>query len=438
MFAQQQNLYTRIARLIATALAAITLAIGLILYYWCFYTYDKTFEDYRIDQKTTEDTLKRGVKNEWILGVSAHSVDLLEAIHGDKTAEHILKQAEQQVENTKVYREKVDGKYLIYRIDVDMENGEKIYRYSVVKDIYLEHLPSMIASMAVIVICVYIITQYVIIKITSNMSKTIRSTSKSIQKMAYTDASIEINTDNISDPDLLELVKSYQYTKQQLDEQYKIQQDSLQYISHELKTPIMIIKTYAQSAKDKIYPKGDIDSTLDVIINQTNRMQYRVSDLMLVSKIDVNYFNEEPKEINLSEVIRQTSNSILGLRFDRDVTFDLDESLTIEAQDAQIRVLIENMLMNQKKYSKSYIYIKAEKDNEYAHLTFKNDADALPQDIQEHIFDPFVKGESGNTGLGLAIIKRIVNLHKGRIELNCTDDTVTFDVFLPIHDKVYH
>ena len=117
---------------LALSLSILTLAVSISLYYWSYYTFDKTFEDYRIDTQTDIDNMNRGVQNEWILGASAHSIDLVEAIHGDKTAEHILEQAQKQRESSQVYREEIDGKYLLYRIEVDTENGERIYRYSVI------------------------------------------------------------------------------------------------------------------------------------------------------------------------------------------------------------------------------------------------------------------------------------------------------------------
>ncbi len=88
-----------------------------------------------IDQFTEERNLDIGLDNEWILGVTAHHIDVVEAIHGTATAEHIYEEALKQIDKVKAYREKVDDKYIIYMIEMDIKNGEKIYKYSVIKDI---------------------------------------------------------------------------------------------------------------------------------------------------------------------------------------------------------------------------------------------------------------------------------------------------------------
>ncbi len=431
---KNKGLYIRMSTVLAVALSILTLAISFSLYYWSYYTFDKTFEDYRIDTQTDLDNMQRGIKNEWILGASAHSIDLVEAIHGEQTAEHILEQAQTQRENSKIYREEIDGKYLLYRIEVNNENGERIYRYSVIKDIYLEHYPQILMQIILMSLAVFVITLLIVLRITHKMTENIRATSESIKNMAYNDDAPSINVDEIQDPDLRDLAQSFLYTKAELDNRREMQQASMQYISHELKTPVMIIKTYADSAREGIYPKGDLDSSLAVIEKQTDRIQKSVNDLLMVSRLKAEYTNELPERICLSGAIKTLITTMQKFSQGRELILEIDDDVYIAGFPSQIRVLIENLYINQAKYAKTFIRIQLLKDteNKVAYLIFSNDGPSIDSSLKDSLFKPFVKGDNGNTGLGLAIVQRICEVHEGEIILNSNENLTSFTISLPL------
>lgn len=429
-----RHFYTRISIAMALMLSILTLAIGGILFYWCFFTYANTFEDYRIDSQTEQDDLDRGIKNEWILGVSAHSIDLVEAVHGDAVAEHVLGQAESQVEAAKTYRETIDGKYLIYRIEVDTQNGERIYRYSVIKDIYLEHFPMMAAEMLLIVVGVFLVTFLVVRRIGRSMGRTIQQTSQSISLMAHTGQTLPLDVAAVEDDDLVELVRSFESTKEELDDQRALQQSTLQYISHELKTPVMIIKSYADSAREGVFPKGDLDSSLEVIERQVDRIQSRVADLLLVSRVETEYSNELPEEVDVSSILRGQAETFSRLYPETCIEMQVDDGLKTIGLPSQLSILIENLVINQFKYGHGRALIEAYRRGGDIVVDFANDGDPIPPDIREHLFDPFVRGESGGTGLGLAIARRIAVNHHGSICLVPMETGVIFELVLPVQD----
>ncbi|MCI2172703.1 MAG: HAMP domain-containing histidine kinase [Atopobiaceae bacterium] len=420
------------ATVIALMLGVLTFAIGGILYYWCFYTYDTTFEDYRIDEATDQDMLNHGIKNEWVLGVSAHSIDLVEAVHGDAVAEHILEQAESQVEAAKTYREQIDGKYMLYRIEVDTSGGERIYRYSVIKDIYLEHFPGMVTSMACIAVGVFLITLLIVRRVTHRMSETIGQTSRSIKRMARGDSIEEMDTSTIEDRDLAELVDSYQLTRRQLDEQREVQQRTLQYISHEIRTPVMIIKTYADSARSRIYPRGDLDSSLVIIENQTDRIQSAVSELLLVTKVEAEYTNEEPTVIDLSELVSKQVGAFSRINPSVEVELSLPGKIEVAGFASQLSMLVENLVADQFGHCAGSVSIRVSRKGDIANMGFGNDGDPLSAQEREHVFDPFVKDPGGGSSLGLSLCKRIVTLHGGSIRVRQDGDLNGFEVELPV------
>ena len=99
-------------------------------------------------------------KNEWLLGVSTDSIDVLEATYNEETRDHIYQQALNQQEIEKFYREKIDNKELIYCISLTPKNGEFFYKYSVIRDLYHEVFPYIVGSLAAFVILLVFILYF--------------------------------------------------------------------------------------------------------------------------------------------------------------------------------------------------------------------------------------------------------------------------------------
>ncbi|MFD2617193.1 sensor histidine kinase [Terrilactibacillus laevilacticus] len=195
------------------------------------------------------------------------------------------------------------------------------------------------------------------------------------------------------------------------------QKHFLQQASHELKTPIMIIQSYAQSAKDGIYPQGDLDDTMDVIINEASQMEKRVRKLIYYAKVD-----------SLREKAPVFTRVVFG-----DLANELKErfatqrpSVTIHVEggqnewyvdEEQWRILLENLLENALRYAKENVWLTTESTDLYTRLIVKNDGHPIPDDEMMNLFEPFRKGKQGQFGLGLSIVKRIVDRHSGTISI---------------------
>ena len=86
-----------------------------------------------------------------------------------------------------------------------------------------------------------------------------------------------------------------------LVEKENLQKSSLQYISHELKSPIMVIESYIISAKDGIYPEGTLDDSFDTILEQTNRMNDKVSSLL--KYVTISTMDLKKSQFDLSDLL---------------------------------------------------------------------------------------------------------------------------------------
>jgi len=231
-----------------------------------------------------------------------------------------------------------------------------------------------------------------------------------------------------------ELADSIENMRKSLSEQDREQQSMLQFISHELKTPVMVIRSYAQAIKDNIYPGGDLDSAIDVIDKEIQRMDLRVKDLLFITRLEyLSRHDLEKEEVNLSELLEDTVGRFSFQRDDIDWNLNLKDFKT-EVNEEQLAIAIENILSNQIRYAKSRIEVTMEVDEREANLLmrFANDGEKIAETKLEEIFIPFNKGVGGENGLGLSITRRIIELHGGTISMVNEEELVATIVRLPI------
>lgn len=233
------------------------------------------------------------------------------------------------------------------------------------------------------------------------------------------------------DDEYKRLSDQFEHMRQNLlryDESHKT---FIQHASHELKTPIMIINSYAQSVKDGILPKKNLEETMDVIVSESERMQQRVKELIYYTKLDTLKDETPERQILLFGPVAEEIVERLGVGHEQ-LTFRIKGKETEFYVDrGQWQELIENLVENAIRYAESEIRMEASMDKQSSTLEIYNDGQAIPEEERAHLFAPFYKGSKGKFGLGLAILKRIVELHNGTMTVENEENGVRFIVSVP-------
>lgn len=233
------------------------------------------------------------------------------------------------------------------------------------------------------------------------------------------------------DEDFRRLADQFERMRQNLNLYDRSQKTFIQHASHELKTPIMVIKSYAHSVKDGILPKGNLEQTMDVIIEETNRMERRVIDMLYFTKLD-----------SITDESFKQEELVFG-----DIAFRIEERFRVQREDVriivegaetkfkgdpeQIQVLLENLVENALRYAEDTIWIRSKIDGDKFILSVENNGEPIPTHDLSQLFHPFYKGNKGKFGLGLAIVKRIAELHGGCPKVENTDHGVRFVISFP-------
>ncbi|MFA9557224.1 sensor histidine kinase [Evansella sp. AB-rgal1] len=237
------------------------------------------------------------------------------------------------------------------------------------------------------------------------------------------------------DEDFEKLSNQFEKMRQNLIRYDSAQKTFIQHASHELKTPIMVIKSYAKSVKDGILPKDNLDKTMDVIIQESNRMEKRVKDMLYYTKLDS--FKEEPmmeETFLFGSIAYEIEQRFRLHRDDVKITVDGDH-IPIYGDKELLSVLLENLVDNALRYTTSKIEIIAEQKEKDVTITVVNNGEQILEDEIDDIFTPFRKGNKGQFGLGLAIVKRISELHGGYPTVVNEEDGVRFTIVLPVIER---
>ncbi|MCO7124947.1 HAMP domain-containing histidine kinase [Sporolactobacillus shoreicorticis] len=210
----------------------------------------------------------------------------------------------------------------------------------------------------------------------------------------------------------------------------------LQQASHELKTPIMVVQSYAQSVKDGIYPNGGLNDSMNIIIQESQQMEKRVRKLLYFTRFDSLGDKQMRYSLirfgDLADFVRER---FMTQRADIDIHVGGEDTL-IYADQEQMQTVLENLVENALRYAKKNIWIDADGSSRYRSLiSVKNDGPAIPEHERQVMFQPFQKGEKGQFGLGMAIVKRIIHNHHGVIHVANTEDGVLFEMTLPAPPK---
>lgn len=210
--------------------------------------------------------------------------------------------------------------------------------------------------------------------------------------------------------------------KETLDEQESIKEEMIHNISHDLKTPIAVIKTYSESVKDDIYPYGDKNSSMDIIIENADRLDHKVKSFLYLNRLDYlqgEHKNADPFEIK--DTIETVAMQLQQVHPQLSIELDL-EDVCFHGEEEHWRVAIENIVENASRYAKKVIRITLRNNR----LEIFNDGEPIDESKMEYLFKPYVRGVKGQFGLGLSIVEKTAHMYGYDVNAYNLEEGVSF------------
>ena len=229
--------------------------------------------------------------------------------------------------------------------------------------------------------------------------------------------------------------------KEQLDEMRK---DFIANVSHELKTPIALIQGYAEGLKDMQDDPSGMNYYIDVITDESDKMNRMVKKLTTLNQLEFGEQQLSFEPFSVTEMVRGIVHSVEKLREEKNATITVsgEENLTVRGSEFEIEEVLTNYVSNAFNHLKApnEIRISVERKDGKARVTVMNTGDPIAVEEQEKIWIKFYKVDKartrayGGSGIGLSIVKAIMDAHRERYGVYNTEDGVAFYFELPIEE----
>jgi len=271
--------------------------------------------------------------------------------------------------------------------------------------------------------------------------KPIDQISKTAQAISHSNLSKRIVAKN-SDDETGRLIDTLNDLLNRLEEAFSREKRFTSDASHELRTPIAIIRVHAEENLKEKRSTKEYRHALKVIHKQTDYMSHLVGQLLLLARSDMNQQPIEKEDLNFTELIEIVIEEMeeLALKKSINIAFKVEQGLSLYGDQSMLTQLLINLLDNSIKYTppKGSIAVNAKAENNQIKIEIKDSGIGISKEDQAYIFDRFYRVDksrsraSGGSGLGLSICQWIVKIHKGNIEIESEiKQGSTFTICLP-------
>jgi len=329
--------------------------------------------------------------------------------------------------NEKLYREVYDNmEYFFIISTVNYDSSNKAYLVSYVPNIVDNTILYLVIAVGIIFIIIGFFTSIIV---AGYIAKPLKKLEEYTMRIAHKDWKEPINLEREDEIGMLaNSMNIMQKELKRADEEEKL---FLQSISHDLKTPVMVIMSHADAIIDGVYIES-LEKTAEIIKDEAIRLQKKINQMLYLNTLDYVLENNSRNDyINMRDLLTQIISRFEVIKSSIEWDLDVDE-IIIKGDRDKIEVCIENILDNAIRYANELIRITLKKDNKYAVLDIYNDGPNIDEKHVGHIFDRMYKDKTGNFGLGLAISKKIVDFYKGEITAVNREKGVSFIIKYPL------
>lgn len=218
-----------------------------------------------------------------------------------------------------------------------------------------------------------------------------------------------------------QLADALTYAEKELSKVDTMQRDLIANVSHDLRTPLTMLKAYAEMIRDL---SGDNpqkrNEHLEVIINETDRLSLMVNDILDLSKLESGRQKLNPEKFEISSKLSEIIDRFKGIskKMGYSVNFTPDEERIVFCDVVKIEQVIYNLINNAINYTgdDKQVFVRQVNSPEGVIIEVEDTGDGIEQDKIKLIFDKYYRSENHKreivgTGLGLSIVKAVLKLH---------------------------
>jgi two-component system phosphate regulon sensor histidine kinase PhoR len=275
----------------------------------------------------------------------------------------------------------------------------------------------------------------------SQQMKFFQSMIHAIKSMSRGDFNVSVDNNPHNGP-FVELVDSINNMAVELGQLEKMRQEFISNVSHEIQSPLTSISGFSRALQNEQISPAERKHYLEIIEAESTRLSKLSDNLLKLSSLESQHHPFEPKSYRLDKQIR---NHILACEpqwVEKDIEMDIElEVVTLTADEDLLSQVWTNLIHNAIKFTPigGTIRVHVTSSGKEARIRISNNGVCISEEDQAHIFERFYKADksrnrtSGGNGLGLSIVKKIIDMHKGSISVDSEPEKeTTFTVRLSL------
>lgn len=294
----------------------------------------------------------------------------------------------------------------------------------------------LIASLA---ICLVIITLYY----TMHVTRPFQQMTESINDISHGDMNVELEIKSYSE--LRDISESFNQMIEVIQQQDESRQSFASNVSHELKTPLASMKVLSDSLlSQEGLPEELYREFLMDITEEIERMTNIINDLLSMVKLDKNAAQMVISNISINDLLEQLLKRLRPIAAERNIEliYESYRPIMADVDEVKLSIAFNNLIENAIKYNydDGWVRVTLNADHKFFYVKIQDSGVGIPEDVQDKIFERFYRvdkarsRETGGTGLGLALTRSTILLHRGSIKLHSKEKAgSTFTVRIPLN-----
>ena len=287
----------------------------------------------------------------------------------------------------------------------------------------IETLWNIAIALSVLFLIFVVIVGYRIIKNAFKPVKQISNTALEIKRSK--DFSNRIELEDSNDDEIHKMASTFNEMLDTVEEVFIHEKQFSSDVSHELRTPITVILAQSDYALQYSDTLEETKESLEVINRHAKRMTNLINQIMELSKLERQKEIEKEK-INLSNIVLQLLEDYKPLLESKNLNlvYNVEKDLRIQGNKIMLERVFLNILMNAVKFTKTNIEVSLTREDKTAVLKIRDDGIGISEENKKFIWERFYqvndsrnKEENKGSGLGLSMVKKIVDLHSATIDL---------------------
>jgi signal transduction histidine kinase len=233
---------------------------------------------------------------------------------------------------------------------------------------------------------------------------------------------LHVNADHSGLDEIGKLILTFNALLARIEKAFIAQKRFVQNASHELKTPLTAIMAEVELALARKRPPEEYQRTLEVVMLEAERLANITQGLLTLARLEESSSHAEMESINVVDLMEEILRTF-ALQHPNRKIIQIGEvpGVLIQGNQYLLQAALINILDNAYKYSKSKIHIKAEHTGTEVIITIEDHGIGIPADDLQRIRSPLFRAANVSAipgvGLGLALVDRVVAVHRGRLEI---------------------